>query len=137
MAQIILTSPGMEYRVAQGPYTVPISINNVSRLSVITLTVTFNATVLRARLVQDGSFMRQGGVATTFTPRIDPVAGRVDIAATRTADQTGASGIGLIASIQFDAIGPGNSVIQVNGVASTPEGTPIALQFNPINVTVR
>jgi hypothetical protein len=116
---------------------VPISINNVSRLSVITLTVTFNSNVLKARLVQDGNFMRQGGVATTFTPRIDPATGRVDIAATRTADQVGASGTGLIAAIQFDGIGPGNSVIQVSGVASTPEGTPIALQFNPINVTVR
>jgi hypothetical protein len=126
-----------EFRVAGGPYTVPISINNVSRLSVITLTVTFNPNVLRVRQAQDGTFMRQGGVATSFTPRIDAATGRVDIAITRTADQAGASGVGLLSALIFDAVGSGNSVIQVSGVASTPEGNPIALQFTPVNVTVR
>jgi len=136
-AQIIVTSPGTEYRVAGGPYTVPISINNVARLSVITLTVTYNPNVLRVRQTQDGTFMRQGNVGASFTPRIDAAAGRVDIAITRTSDSAGASGAGLLAALVFDAIGPGNSTIQVNGVASTPEGAPIALQFNPVNVTVR
>jgi len=136
-AQVIITTPGTEFRVAGGPYTVPISINNVSRLSVMTLTITFNPSVLRVRTVQDGSWMRQGGVATTFTPRIDAATGRVDIAITRTSDSTGASGAGLLASLQVDAVGPGNSIIQVSGVASTPEGGAISLQFNPVTVTVR
>ena len=69
--------------------------------------------------------MRQGGVTATFTPRIDAAPGRVDIAITRTGDQTGASGAGLLAALLFDAVGPGNSTIQVSGVASTPEGAPM------------
>jgi general secretion pathway protein D len=136
-AQVILTPPGTEFRVAGGPYTTPLSINNVSRLSVVTLTVTFNPNVLRVRTVQDGTFMRQGGVATSFTPRIDAATGRVDIAITRSGDQSGASGAGLLAALLFDAVGPGGSVIQVSGVASTPEGSAINLQFNPVTVTVR
>ncbi len=136
-AQVIVTPPGTEFRVAGGPYTVPVSINNVSRVSVMTLTVTYNPNVLRVRAAQDGMFMRQGGVSTTFTPRIDAATGRVDIAITRTADLAGASGTGLLAVLAVDAIGPGGSVIQVSGVASTPEGAPINLQFNPVNVTVR
>ena len=136
-AQVIITPPGTEFRVAGGPYTVPVSINNVARLSVMTLTVTYNPNVLRVRTAQDGTFMRQGGVATSFTPRIDAATGRVDIAITRTADQSGASGAGLLAALVFDAVGPGGSVIQVSGVASTPEGAPINLQFNPVTVTVR
>ena len=103
----------------------------------MTLTVTFNPNVLRVRTVQDGTFMRQGGVQTTFTPRIDAATGRVDIAITRTGDQTGATGAGMLAALLFDAVGPGGSVIQVNGVASTPEGTAITMQFNPVTVTVR
>jgi hypothetical protein len=134
---VIVTPPGTEFRVAGGPYTVPISINNVARLSVMTLTVTYNPNVLRVRTAQDGTFMRQGGVATSFTPRIDAATGRIDIAITRTADQAGASGAGLLAALVFDAIGPGGSVIQVSGVASTPEGAAINLQFNPVNVMVR
>ena len=57
-----MTPPGTEFRIAGGPYTVPVSINNASRVSVITLTVTFNPNVLRVRTVQDGTFMRQGSV---------------------------------------------------------------------------
>jgi hypothetical protein len=37
----------------------------------------------------------------------------------------------------FDAVGPGTSTIQVSGVANTPEGAPVPLQFSPVSVTVR
>ena len=100
-------------RVASGPYTVPISINNASRLSTITLTVTYNPAVLRVRTVQDGTFMRQGGVTASFTPRPDANAGRVDITIARTGDQTGASGAGLLAALIFDAIAPGTTTLTV------------------------
>ena len=136
-SQVIITPPGTEFRVAGGPYTVPLSINIASRVSMMTLTVTFNPNVLRVRTVQDGTFMRQGGTTTTFTPRIDAAAGRVDIAITRTGDRAGASGSGLLAALLFDAVGPGGSMIQVSGVASTPEGAPVPLQFTPVTITVR
>jgi hypothetical protein len=134
---VFVTPPGTEFRVAGGPYTVPVSINNASRVSLITLTVTFNPAALRVRTVQDGTFMRQGGVTATFTPRIDAAAGRVDIAVARSGDTAGASGSGLLAALLIDAVGPGNSLIQVSGVASTPEGGPVNLQFSPVTVTVR
>jgi len=134
--QVIITAPP-EMRIASGPSTVPLSVNNGSRLSTMTLTVTYNPNVLRARSVQEGTFMRQGGVTASFTPRIDAVAGRVDIAITRSGDQAGASGTGLLAALLFDAVGTGSSTIQVSGVANTPEGTPIVLQFGPATVTVR
>jgi hypothetical protein len=134
---VIVTVPGTAFQIAGGPYTVPVSINNANRVSVITLTVTFNPNVLRVRTVQDGTFMRQGGVGASFTPRIDAPTGRVDIAITRTGDQIGASGAGLLAALLFDAVGPGSSMIQVTGIATTPEGAPIALQVSPVTVTVR
>jgi hypothetical protein len=37
----------------------------------------------------------------------------------------------------FDAVGQGGSMIQVSGVASTPDGAPVPLQFSPVTVTVR
>jgi general secretion pathway protein D len=135
--QVILTVPGTTFQVAGGPYIVPVSINNAQRLSVLTLTVTYNPQVLRVRNVQEGTFMRQGGVTATFTPRIDAATGRVDIAVTRAGDQVGASGGGLLGSLLFDAVGPGSSNIQVTGVASAPEGGTIPIQFSPVTVTVR
>ena len=124
-AQVTITAP-QELRTAGGPYTVPLSVANASRLSMVTLTVTFNPAVLRVRNVQEGTFMRQGGVTATFTPRIDIASGRVDIAVARNGDQAGASGSGLLAALLFDAVGPGNSLIQVSGVASNPEGGALA-----------
>jgi general secretion pathway protein D len=134
--QVIVTPPG-EFRVSGGPYVVPVSVNNASRLSTMTLTVTYNPNVLRVRNVQEGTFMRQGTVTATFTPRIDAAAGRVDIAITRGGDQAGASGAGLIAALLFDAVGQGSSLVQVSGVANNPEGGAVTLQFSPVTITVR
>jgi hypothetical protein len=135
-AQIIVTTPG-QLQVAGGPYTVPISINNASRLSVITLTVTYNPRILRVRTVQDGLFMRQGGVTASFTPRMDAANGRVDIALARVADQTGAMGAGLLAALLVDAIGPGTTTITVTGVGTAPDNSSVLLSFSPVTVTVR
>ncbi len=89
--------------MASGPSTVPLSVNNASRLSTMTLTVTFNPNVLRVRTVQEGTFMRQGGVTATFTPRIDAARAAWTSSVTRSGDQAGASGTGLLAALLFDA----------------------------------
>ncbi|HXG56067.1 MAG TPA: hypothetical protein VNJ03_11875 [Vicinamibacterales bacterium] len=136
-AQIFVTPAGTEFRIGGGPYTTALSINNAQRISTLTLTITYNPNVLRVRTLQEGTFMRQGGGTASFTLRIDAAAGRVDIAVTRTSDQTGASGAGLLASLLFDAVGAGGSIIQLSGVATTPEGTLVPVQFAPVTVTVR
>lgn len=136
-AQIIVTPPGTTFQVAGGPYTVPLSINNAQRVSVITLTLTYNPAILKVRTVTDGTFMRQGGVTATFTPRIDAVAGRVEIAVARVSDQTGASGTGLLGALLFDAVGSGSTSIGVAGIATAPDGSPIQLTFSPVTITVR
>jgi type II secretory pathway component GspD/PulD (secretin) len=136
-AQIIITPTEREFRVGGGPYLVPVSINNASRVSTMSLTLTYDPAVLRVQNVQEGTFMRQGAATASFTPRIDAVAGRVDITVARMGDQVGASGAGLIASLFMTAIGPGNSLVQVSGVAMGPEGVPIQIQFSPVTVTVR
>jgi general secretion pathway protein D len=66
-AQVLLTPPGTEFRVGGGPYTVPVSIANASRVSTVSVTITFNPAVLRVRSVQEGSFMRTGGANAAFT----------------------------------------------------------------------
>jgi hypothetical protein len=99
--------------------------------------LTFNSAVVRARTVQQGSFMQQGGATPAFTPRIDPAAGRVDIVITRNSDATGASGSGLLAAVLFDAIAAGNVTFSLSGAATTPEGNTIPVSFAPVTVTVR
>ena len=120
-----------------GPYTVPVSITNASRVSTVTLTIMFNPAALRVRSVQEGSFMRQAGANATFTQQVDAAAGRIDIAVARTSDTTGASGAGLLAAILFDAVAAGAGNLSATGTASAPGGAAIPVTVSPVTVTVR
>ncbi len=135
--QVLLTSPSPELRVGGGPYTVPISVSNAARLSTLSLTLTFNPAVLRVRTVQEGSFMRQGGNAAQFTQQVDAPAGRIDLAVTRTQDQTGASGAGLLAAVLFDVVAPGAANFAMTGSATVPGGGASGLSFAPASVSAR
>ena len=86
VAQVVVTAPGTEFRVGGGPYTVPISVTSGPRMSTVSLTVTFSPQQLRVRSVQEGSFMRQGGVNASFSQQVDAAGGRIDMTLTRGAD---------------------------------------------------
>jgi hypothetical protein len=135
MAQVLISPPGTTFRVGQGPYTVPLSILGASRLTTITLTLTYDATVLRVRTVQEGSFMRSGGANATFLSQPSP--GRVDVTITRADDATGASGTGLLAAVVFDAVAAGSATLTLNGTGTGPGSTAMGLQFRPVTVTVQ
>jgi general secretion pathway protein D len=120
-----------------GPYTVPISMSGASRISMLSLSISYNPAVLRVRSVQEGTFMRQGGIAATFTSQPDP-GGRVDIVITRPGDQTGAVGTGLLAAILFEPIGAGQSAVTITGVGTVAgTGAAAVLEFAPATVTVK
>jgi type II secretory pathway component GspD/PulD (secretin) len=136
--QIIVSPPSSEFQLKGGPYTVPISITGASQISSLSLTVTYNPTVLRLRAATEGSFMRTGGVPATFTQQPDSAAGRIDIAIMRSGDATGVAGTGLLAALLFDAIGSGAANLSVTATGSGPSGMPVTLQFAPVAaVTVK
>ncbi|MBE3132575.1 MAG: hypothetical protein IMZ55_03820 [Acidobacteria bacterium] len=132
-----MTSPSAELAVGGGPYTVVISMSGASRLSTVSLSMTFNANAVRVRAVQEGSFMRQGNQQVAFGHQVDSAAGRIDVTLTRTGDTVGASGAGSLAAVIFDAIAAGAVTFNLNGVATAPGGAPIALQVTPVTVTVK
>jgi len=135
VAQVLISPPGTTFRVGQGPYTVPLTIVNASRLTTITLTLTYDPALLRVRTVQEGSFMRSGGGDATFTQQVSP--GRVDVTITRSADTTGATGTGLLAAIVVDAIAPGNATLTLRGTGTGPGGTGMGLQFRPVTIAIQ
>jgi len=135
LAQVIITPPGPTFRVGGGPYTVPISITDATRISTMTITLTFDPTKLRVRSVNEGSFMRAGGVTVTFTQSV--TGNRIDITLARASDATGASGTGLLAAILFDAIAPGSATLSISGSATGPGGTAMGLRFTPVTVNIQ
>ena len=122
-------------RVGAGPYTVPISVINAARLSTVTLTLTFDPSLLRVRSVSEGSFMRSGGASATFTQQTSP--GRIDITITRAADAVGATGTGLLGAVLFDAIAPGAAPLAITGTATGPGGVSMGLDFRPATISVQ
>jgi type II secretory pathway component GspD/PulD (secretin) len=129
--QLVMSVPGPEFRIGGGPYLVPVSVTGASQLSSVTVTVTYNPSVLRLVNVQEGSFMRAGGVAASFNQQPDPTAGRVDIAIVRRGDVTGVAGTGLLAGLLFEPIAAGQANLSVTGSATGPNGVPLSLQFAP------
>jgi general secretion pathway protein D len=134
-AQVVVTPPTTPIRVGGGPYLIPLAMSNAARISTITLTVSFDPAKLRVRNVQEGSFLRAGGVNVAFTQQVN--AGRIDITLSRAADATGASGSGLLAAVLFDAIAPGSVTLTVSGAATGPGGTAMGLEFRPATITVQ
>jgi general secretion pathway protein D len=134
-AQIMVTPPDTPFRVGGGPYNVPITVSNATRLSGITVAVTYDPAVLRPRTVTEGGFMRSGGHNATFNSQIGN--GRIDIVIIRSADSTGATGTGLLGAVMFDAIAPGSSTIGLSGTATGPGGTTMGLVFRPATVPVQ
>jgi general secretion pathway protein D len=137
VAQVVVTSPGTEFRVGGGPYTVPISVASTPRVSTVSLTVTFSPAQLRVRSVQEGSFMRQGGAAASFSHSVDTASGRIDMTLTRGQDPVGASGTGLLAAVLFDAVAPGAATVTVSGTGAGPAGGIVPVQSAPVTITVR
>jgi general secretion pathway protein D len=136
-AQVVVSAPAAAMQVGGPVYTVPVTITGVQQVSTVTLTVTYNPAVLRAEAVTQGTFMQQGSVTTTFAPKIDAAAGRIDIPISRPAGANGASGTGLLVGISFQAVGAGSSTLAVSGVVLTVDGTPVTVQMVPANVTVK
>jgi len=134
-AQVLISPPGPTFRVGGGPYTVPLLINEASRISTVTLTLIFDPARLRVNRVQEGSFLRSGGVPVVFTQSVN--GNRIDITLSRGGDATGASGTGVLAAILFDAIGPGPATLTLSGSATGPGGAAMGLRFTPVTITVQ
>jgi general secretion pathway protein D len=132
---VIITPPSPTLRVGGGPYTVPLSVTNASRLSTITLTLIYDPLKLRVRSVQEGSFMRTGGVTSSFSQQV--TGNRIDITISRVGDATGATGTGLLAAVLFDAIEAGTTTLTLSGSATGPGGTAMGLRFNPVTITLQ
>ena len=133
----ITLSPPSEMRVGSGPYTVPISIAGAARLSTLTLSITYNPALIRIRNVQEGTFMRQGGITPAFSSQVDDKSGRIDIVITRPGDKTGASTSGLLAALLVEPLAAGTGSLGLSGSASVPGGDAMSLQFLPAGVTIR
>ena len=133
LAQVTLTPAVTRFRVGEGPYAIPIAVLDATRLTEVTLVLNVDPALLAIDSVQEGSFMRSGGTSVSFRSQAMP--GRVELTLTR-GDETGASGTGLLATVLLQPMAPGTGAVTLTGSATGPGGTPMALQFGSLKLTV-
>jgi general secretion pathway protein D len=140
-ARVVLTAPTLSadgtLPAGGGPHTVPITISGAPPLSAITITITYNPTVLRTPTVTQGSFMSQGAAVPTFVPQVDPNGGRIDLAFVRPAGQPTTSPSGLLGAIAFTAGAPGMTDVAITGLATSVAGQTVPIEFTPIRLVVK
>jgi general secretion pathway protein D len=135
-AAIVLTVPQTPLQMGGAPYTTTLTATQVSQVGTVTVTLTYDPKILKAVSVAEGTFMKQGGVQTTYVPKMDPLLGRVDITISRSGD-SGASGTNLLASVVFEGIAAGTSQIKMTAVVISAAGQPIPVTVAPVTVTVK
>lgn len=92
-------------------FTVTVSIENAQDASAGSFAISFNPKALKLVTVQDGGFLSQGGKASSLSPGIDNDNGTATVSLTRPAGDPGVSGSGVLANLQFEAVGPGTASI--------------------------
>ncbi len=113
----------------------PLSITGAQRLSTVTLTLIYDPTKLRVRAVQEGSFMRAGGVNVAFTQQAQREPRRHHDGPRRRCDRRVRHRAARGGAVRRDRAGP--VTLTLSGTATGPGGTAMGLQFTPVTVTVQ
>jgi hypothetical protein len=134
-ASVTVTPPG-QLQAGGGPYTMPVQVTDAQNIGSLMLTITYDPKVLTARTVTEGSFLRNGAT-TTFSPKIDADAGRIEISIQRPAGSPGVSGTGLAATLVFDVVSAGPANMNLTGSATNATGQLVVLQMIAPQIVVR
>jgi general secretion pathway protein D len=97
-------------------FTVTLNTQSKEAVRNLSLMISYDPAVLKAVDAVEGTFLKQGGAAATFTRDIDQAGGQIAVEAANAGDQ-GASGSGSLAAITFEVVAAGQSQISVARVA--------------------
>ncbi len=106
-------------------FSVQLNVSGASNLYGWQVDVFFNPSVIHVLSTSQGTFLSSGGFTTFFlNGTLNNTLGLVDdLLATRLGSVLGASGNGLLATLNFQAVGPGVSPISLgNVVLASPSG---------------
>lgn len=114
---ILSISPPSQTANVGGGFSLDVIISNVTDLFAYQFDVAFDPSVLAVQSITEGAFLSGGG-STFFIPgSIDNVAGLISFTAnTLIGPITGVNGGGVLAQLNFSAVGAGISSVDLSGV---------------------
>lgn len=95
-----VTWQGLTQAKVGEPFTVDLNLTSDQLLSTLPLLIGYDQNTLQAVAVREGEFLKQGGVQTQFSQRIDQAAGRIFVGMGRPGGE-GVKGSGTLLSITF------------------------------------
>jgi general secretion pathway protein D len=101
---VALRAPGAA-RVG-GTFEVSVALEPDQPIMSVPMSLSFDPRLFEVTAVQEGDFMRQGGVTSNFSSRVDRATGQIFATGTR-AGAVGASSPGTLLTLSVRAIAPG------------------------------
>jgi general secretion pathway protein D len=127
----------LEVKVGE-QFSVVLSLQSVTALRGLPLTLGFDPANLQLVSVNEGDFFKQGGGQTTFSSRIDPVQGRAYIAVVRqntTGRDGGVNGSGTVLTAVFRAVRAADPA-KGQLLSATPDPAPTVPSALPLEFSV-
>lgn len=119
---------------------VDVWVENIEGLYGMDASLSFDPAILKPRATQSqlGPFLNLAGQSMVTRNVVDGQRGLAQVTLTRLAPAPGASGSGVVFSLDFDAVTVGSTPLTLtNALAAAQGGTPIALERVATAVTVR
>jgi hypothetical protein len=120
------------------PINVGIIMDNGTDVASAPLTIRFDPKVLRLDAVTRGDFLASDGQQPVFTKNIINESGIASIQLNRQPGTPGVNGGGVLVTLQFQAIGRGSTVVNLqNLMVRNSQGLPLAAGSPQLNVAVQ
>jgi Cohesin domain len=137
-ADILSIEPSSLTVLPGEPFSVNVEVSGISDLYAFQFDIGFNPAIVSATSISEGSFLPGGG-ATIFIPgAIDNLDGAIAFTAdTLTSAISGVSGGGVLATVDFNAVGGGFSTIGLSNIVlldSMFDDIPASLANGSVNV---
>jgi hypothetical protein len=127
----------METRVG-APINVAVVLDNGTDVASAPLTVRFDPKVLKLNSVIRGDFLASDGQQPVFSNNVIPESGIATIQLNRQPGTPGVNGGGVLVTLQFQAIGRGSTVVNLQGVTvRNSQGLPIATGAPQMQINVQ
>jgi general secretion pathway protein D len=136
-ARVMFSPAQMETRVG-APINVAVVLDNGTDVASAPLSVRYDPKVLKLNTVLRGDFLASDGQQPVFSNNVLPDSGIATIQLNRQPGTPGVNGGGVLVTLQFQAIGRGNTVVNLQGVTvRNSQGLPIATGAPQMQINVQ
>ncbi|MDW7761786.1 MAG: secretin N-terminal domain-containing protein [Acidobacteriota bacterium] len=134
---LFLNPPNFE--LPQGrEFRISLDMRTNRDIATMSLNLSFNPQIIRLKDIQEGGLIRQIGPSVPFLKNIDNTGGGATIGISSPTPGKGFKGVGLLAVLVFESVGPGESHVTISGItANTPAGAAVVFSKNESRVSVR